>query len=490
MNSEIMGGEGGSLPPRYSLAAQVFRSPPLRGTPPQRPRLVPHARHSFALGHVARTPPPPLILHGCLFPLLLFLTAAIPTGAQTIFDRDASAPGLRFDAPALLAPRISEAPEISARAAVLLDAATGTVLFSKNPNEEIPPASLTKLVAMHIAQNEVAAGRACMDEIVPIGIESWAQNQPPHSSLMFLEPGQTVTLRELMLGLAVPSGNDASVAVAMRFSPSVDEFSAAMTREAERMGLTRTRFVEPSGISAQNMTTAAEFAAFSREYLRLHPQSLAEFHSVREFAFPLAHNAIPARRANPGTIAQEIRNTLLWTFPGVDGLKTGFIPASGFNVALTAERDDTRFIAVILGSPTAQDRARDGETLLSWAFDNFRTVHLAAPAIEDAPLWKGRERAVALLPDPAHPLEFTAPLDRVGDRNAPLWFATEIDAPLVAPLPARHPVGWLVFADNAGEVHRVRLLTAQTHEQGGFFRRLWDRVRLFFYMRSAQNRVG
>ena len=391
--------------------------------------------------------------------------------------QNAHAPGISFYTPPLLVPHLSGAPEISATAAVLIDAATGTVLYARNPGLEIPPASLTKVVAMHLVLNEVAGGRASMDEIVPIGIESWAQNQPPFSSLMFLEPGQTVTLRELMLGLAVPSGNDASVAVAMRFSPSVGEFTAEMTREMRRMGLTRTRFVEPSGISADNMTTAAEFTAFSREYLRRHPQSLADFHSVREFAFPTAANVRPAQRANPGTIVQEIRNTLLWTFPGVDGLKTGFIPASGFNIALTAARDDTRFIATILGSTTAADRNRDGDLLLSWAFDNFRTVRLATPNVEPVRLWKGRERHAALRPE--EPLEFTAPLDRI-DRAAPLWFAVETDGPLVAPLPAFHPAGWLVLADDTGEVHRVRLVTTREYGQGNIFRRIWGAIRLFF----------
>ena len=428
----------------------------------------------------------------CLF-LLLFCGTALfprdteqpgvagfPDGGFALYAaaQNAHAPGLNFDTPPLLAPHLAGAPDISATAAVLIDAATGTVLYARNPGLEIPPASLTKVVAMHLVQNAVAAGRASMDEIVPIGIESWAQNQPPFSSLMFLEPGQIVTLRELMLGLAVPSGNDASVAVALRFSPSVDEFTAEMTREMRRMGLVRTRFVEPSGISALNMTTAAEFTSFSREYLRRHPRSLAEFHSVREFAFPTAANVRPALRANPGTIVQEIRNTLLWTFPGVDGLKTGFIPASGFNVALTAARDDTRFIATILGSTSAADRNRDGDLLLSWAFDNFRTVRLATPRIDPARLWKGRERHVALLP--TEPLVFTAPLDRVGDRAAPLWFAVELDGPLVAPLPAFHPAGWLVLADDAGEVHRVRLVTAREYGRGNIFRRAWGAIRLFF----------
>ncbi|MCL2558191.1 MAG: D-alanyl-D-alanine carboxypeptidase, partial [Treponema sp.] len=342
--------------------------------------------------------------------LLSCLALSLISGAS-LWAREI-APGIVMGTGERLAPRMAGAPEISARAAVLIDAATGTALFAKNHDDEIPPASLTKLMTMRIAQAEIAAGRASLEEIVPIGVESWAQSQPPFSSLMFLEPGQRVTLGELLAGLAVPSGNDAAVAVALRFAPSVQEFSAAMTREARRMGLSRTRFVEPAGISDLNVTTAAEFAAFSRAYLGAHPESLARFHSMQEFSYPLERNATEARRASPGTIRQTNNNPLLWTFPGADGLKTGYIPASGYNIALTAERNGTRFIAVILGAPTAEDRARDGEALLTWAFDNFATVRPVAPLLAAEPLWQGAQRQARLAI--ALPLDFTAPADKAG----------------------------------------------------------------------------
>ncbi|MDR0442462.1 MAG: serine hydrolase, partial [Treponema sp.] len=147
---------------------------------------------------------------------------------------------LNFDTPALLAPFTAKAPEIISRAAVLIDAETGTVLFSKNHNEEIPPASLAKLMTMHLLMNEIEKGNASLNEIVSITEESWALRQPPRSSLMFIAPGQIVTLREIMLGLAVSSGNDAAVAAALRLSPTVADFAAMMTTEARRMGLSVT----------------------------------------------------------------------------------------------------------------------------------------------------------------------------------------------------------------------------------------------------------
>jgi D-alanyl-D-alanine carboxypeptidase (penicillin-binding protein 5/6) len=424
--------------------------------------------------------------------LLILLLCAASLFAQTAPRDTGDRPGL--SASPLLAPYLASAPEIISQAALLVDAETGTVLYAKNPHEEIPPASLTKLMTMHLVLKEVDAGRASLDEIVPISVESWALRQPPRSSLMFLAPGQTVTLREIMLGLAVPSGNDAAVAAALRVAPTVDEFAAMMTAEARRMGLAKTRFVEPSGISENNFTTAAEFTAFCREYLRLHPQVLAEFHSMPEFAYPKASNVAEAFRDRPNTIVQVNRNTLLKTFPGTDGLKTGYIDEAGYNIALTAQRNNSRFIAVILGAPAHPGgdriRDRDGEQLLSWAFDHFKTVRPIFDPPEPVRLWKGKTKWVELRIDDAgssnpagssNSISFTAPSDRA--RINSLRFTTEVDSPLIAPLPANFPVGWQVISDEKGELYRVRLLTAQEYQQGNILKRIWDSIRLFFQKR-------
>jgi D-alanyl-D-alanine carboxypeptidase (penicillin-binding protein 5/6) len=251
-----------------------------------------------------------------------------------------------------------------------------------------------------------------------------------------------------------------------------------MTMEARRLGLARTRFTEPAGISEDNMTSAGEFAFFCREYLRQHPQSLTEYHSVREFAYPKAANVAEAFRSDPKTIVQENRNNLLKTFPGVDGLKTGYIDEAGYNIALTAERNDTRFIAVLLGAPARPGgdriRDRDGEHLLSWAFANFKTVYPAVQAPEPARLWKGKDKRVILRLAEA-PI-FTAPFERA----VSLQYTGEINHPLIAPLPAHYPVGAMVISDEEGELHRVPLLTVQAYEQGNIFRRMWDSIRLLF----------
>ena len=379
-----------------------------------------------------------------------------------------------FNTPPLLSSYLISPPEITSKAAVLIDAETGTLLFSKNPDEEIPPASLTKLMTMHLVMKEIEEGRATYDEIIPVTVASWAQSQPPRSSLMFLAPGQIVTLREIMLGLAVPSGNDAAVAAALRLSSSMDEFAFLMTNEARKFDMNVTRFVEASGISEFNITTAKEFAWFCRQYIKLHPQSLIDFHSVPDFSYPLEHNVAPAYRSNPRTIWQENRNNLLKSFDGVDGLKTGYIDEAGYNIALTAQRNDTRFILVILGAESARNRDADGASLLSWAFENFKTVRPVIGPIEKQRLYKGKANEIELYVD--LPLDFTSPLDRANS----LKYETQINGTLIAPLSEGETVGYFIISDDHGELIRTPLLTVREYEKGNIFKRIWHSILLLF----------
>ncbi|MCL2174729.1 MAG: D-alanyl-D-alanine carboxypeptidase [Treponema sp.] len=402
-----------------------------------------------------------------------------------------------FETPYPLLPYFDEAPAISSRSAVLIDAETGALLYSKNSSEEIPPASITKLMTMHLVMKEIKEGRASYDEIIPITVESWAQSQPRQSSLMFLEPGQIVTLREILLGLAVSSGNDAAVAAALRLAPSMEEFAEKMTLEARRMGLNVTRFEDASGYSDQNITTAEEFAYFCYQYIRLHPNSMKDFHSVVEYSYPTAENIPEGYRRRISTITQPNRNTLLSKFEGADGLKTGFIPASGNSIALTAARDNTRFILMLMGAPSgrrgAYIRETDSINLLSWAFKNFKTVHFNVGQLDDVKLWKGKEKFIKLKLDgnklkiKNKELEINNPKEicftSFADRSDSLSYEIILNGELKAPLPADHPVGYLVISDNIGEVHRVTLVTDKEYERGNVFKRIWDSIVLLFKKR-------
>lgn len=376
--------------------------------------------------------------------------------------------------------QFEEVPEIRCKAAVLLDAVTGEVLYAKNADEEIPPASLTKLMTIHLALQKVHRGEIFLDEPVELPPESWAVNQPPRSSLMFLADKQIVTLRELLLGLAVSSGNDAAVAVASYASGGVESFADDMNREARTLGLTQTRFVEPSGISEHNITTAMEYAQFCRAYINFHPEVMEELHSVGEFTYPKARNYPADWKGIIDEIRQPNKNNLLGSL-GVDGLKTGFIEESGYNIALTAEQNGTRYIAVLLGFPgtissraAEQMRAEDGKLLLSWAFENYKTVSPRLDSFPAIPVWKAAENSAEIVP--LGSMDFTARTNRA----EPLHWVINIDEPVIAPLPAGSVVGNIVFYDSQGELKRVPMVTKEAVVEGNIFKRLWHSIRLFF----------
>ncbi|QEK01413.1 D-alanyl-D-alanine carboxypeptidase family protein [Treponema phagedenis] len=269
------------------------------------------------------------------------------------------------------------APILAAQSVIVANADTGQLLYEYQADRKIPPASLTKLVAMYVAMQAIDSGEITLDQVVVPPRESWAENIPPGSSLLFLGPNQQLTVSELLRGMAVVSGNDAAIALAHAVSGSVPKFVERMNQAVKTLGLKHTVFTEPSGLSEENYTTARDFARFCLVYLREYPKNLERFHALQELTYPLSHNV-----KNLISITQPATNTLLGKLKGCDGLKTGFIYESGFNIALTCKRAGTRILAVILGGAgktIAQGRAireKDGEKIMNWAFHNFQTYPL------------------------------------------------------------------------------------------------------------------
>lgn len=283
-------------------------------------------------------------------------------------------------------------PELNvlAESAILIDVSNGNVIYEKNPDEVIPPASMTKLFSMYIVDQEVAAGNLKYEDYIKLPPECWACNMPPHSSLMFLGEDQKVTLEELLLGLSICSGNDAAYALAYAVCGSMEAFVARMNQVALDLGLVNTHFVESSGYSEENTTTAREMAAFARVYLMQHPDSLQRFHSVKSFTYPKERNMAPGDYVHSQdwskglprhitmSITQENTNPLLGLLEGCDGLKTGYIDESGYNLTLTAKRDNTRYLSVTMKGPGTnakegqQGRINDGLELMEYAFAAFK----------------------------------------------------------------------------------------------------------------------
>ncbi|MDR2897844.1 MAG: D-alanyl-D-alanine carboxypeptidase [Spirochaetaceae bacterium] len=372
-------------------------------------------------------------------------------------------------------------PELSlyARSAILVDIATGNILFEKNADAVIPPASMTKIALMFVVFQEIARGGISLSDVVDLPPESWAVNAPPGSSLMFLEEGQVVTLEDLLVGLSVASGNDAAIAVAYHISGSVEAFCRRMTEEMRKLGLTVTTFVEPSGYSELNLTTAREFAAFSRIYLDRYPESLELFHSRESMVFPLGRN-IPGETRS-GTIPGVSRtlyatNKLVGLLEGCDGLKTGYIDESGYNLILTARRGETRFLSVTMGGPGRNSmegtryRNADGTTLMEWAFGSFYTARPLETASAPVRIWYGADSAASLVE--AEIIKLTVPRQFEGKLVRRLEFPEELDAPVYV----GQQYGTAVYEADGVVLDTVPLVADRTLEQGSRLKVFMDTI--------------
>lgn len=405
-----------------------------------------------------------------------------------------------FYTPPLLHPApctqgIPQPAAISARSAVVMDAASGALLFEKNPDQSIPPASLTKLVAMYTVMQAVERGEISLTDTITPPAESWAVNIPSGSSLMFLGKNQRVTVEELMRGMAVVSGNDAAVALAMHTAGSVEAFVRQMNEAVAALGLQNTHFEDANGLSEYNRTTARDFARFCAVYVRKYPDHLAQFHSLREFSYPQPHNMLKALPS----IHQSATNTLLGKLDGCDGIKTGFIYESGFNIALTAQRNGIRFIAVILGGAgksMAEGKAlreENGTILMEWAFSHFSTRYaqdfpLDMPVV---PVVGAKEPAsrTALLPQLADPSgnggAFTVPHSEPGEtvpNTAEIHSRIFAAGVLAAPIAAGQKIGKIQFFTEDEEKPLVLaefpLIANKTLEKGSVLRWKYDNLAL------------
>ena len=369
-------------------------------------------------------------------------------------------------------PEVPSPPEVDARSVAIVDLARGEVLYSLNPDEPIPPASLTKLMTMRLALEAVKSGKIGLYDIVDIRHEE--VNLPYGSSLMYLQAGMKVPFDDLIRGMAVISGNDAALTVARVLGGSTEGFAEMMNAEAIRMGLSNTHFVEPSGLSSRNMTTAAEMAAFSRRYLLEEPEALANYHARYSMEFPRAEVMPEGVPAPDIKILLRNRNNLLFNYDGCDGLKTGFIRQSGYNQVVTAEREGSRFIVVTMGGSTIASRINAGSRLLDWAFANWRTVDPQMPELPAVRAWGGSSPMVDLVPAENGP--FTIPSQYAGAVSIRVEAEDETNAPILA----GQKLGSLVYLSGERVLKRVNLLAANEVSQGHVFIRLRDALTRFF----------
>lgn len=368
-------------------------------------------------------------------------------------------------------------PELEwAAAAVLLDHQTGSILYSFNGDEPRVPASLTKLVAIYTALDAAASGEFDLDRPYPVSPSAFASAVPPGSSLMFLGPDQMVNGWDLLRGLAVSSGNDAAVEVALRVSGSVGAFSNRMNRTLSALGLNEMFFEEPAGLSPGNRITARQMAQFSGILLEEWPQTIEELFMLPAFTYPLAVH-FPNGVLQGRSIMQENRNLLLREYPGAEGLKTGFTSAAGYNLAASAHRDGRRLIAVILGVEGSNHleggrrRSADATALLDWGFEMFETVTPGIPALQDRPVWGGAGESFPVLAD--EPTAVVLPVSALELLRGEVELYTD----QWAPLSAGEEVGTIRYLVGDCLIQTVSVRAATDVAAGSLFRRGVDWVR-------------
>ncbi len=353
---------------------------------------------------------------------------------------------------------VPKAPDLDASAYILLDAESGTVLVEHNADERLPPASLTKLMTSYIAVHELELGNVSENTLVPISEKAWRKG----GSKMFVRVGTEVPLIDLLRGIIVQSGNDASVAVAEYFAGSEDAYAGWMNQFAERFGMSNSHFMNATGWPADNhYTTARDLATLSLRIIKDHPHYYS-LYAEKYYEY--------------NDIRQPNRNKLLWRDPSVDGLKTGHTEAAGYCLAASAVRDNTRLVAVVMGTRSEEARARETQKLLAYGFRYYETrkVYDGGEVLQTNPVWLGAADSVEVGVDDQ--LYLTLPRGMKGE----LEVSMTTDEFIEAPVSRGQVVGTLTLSMD-GEVQAERPLIALNDvEEAGFFGRLWGSIKLFF----------
>ena len=378
----------------------------------------------------------------------------------------------------LTASAAAQAPLLSARSWLLLDANSGVTLASHEPARRLEPASLTKLMTAYVVFIALGETRISLDDRVTVSNAAFAA-PGREGARMFIEPGRTVTTSELLRGLIVSSGNDAAVALAEHTAGSQAAFVERMNAEARRLGLTDTRFANPTGLSdPQQYSTARDLARLAQRLRSDFPQHVALFRE-REFTY--------------NQISQANRNRLLWSDPSVDGMKTGHLDASGWSIVATAVRPRGKgdngyercLIAVVLGAPSDSVRAQEALRLLNYGFTEYETVRLfrAAQVVARPEVLKGDRSELPIGPE--RDVFVTVPaaeLQRLGERE--LRSSIERPDPLVAPLTKGETVGRLKVSLSGQVVADAPVVALENVQAAGLFGRAYDAVRLWWRRRN------
>ncbi len=354
-------------------------------------------------------------------------------------------------------------PTVTAKQYVLVDYQTGRVLAEQGGDERVPPASITKVMTSYVVAAERRAGKIKDSDPVTISENAWRSGGAvTDGSTSFLELNSQVPLKDLLMGMIIQSGNDASIAIAEHVAGSESTFAALMNQYAQQLGLSNSHFVNAHGLyDPEHYMSANDIAKLSRALIREFPEEYAHY-SLKEYTW------------NEHT--QRNRNVLLWRDPSVDGIKTGHLSQAGYCLAASAKRGDTRLIAVVMNTAGEKVRADEAHALLNYGFRFFEThkVYEAMAPISEVTLWHGEvEKAKVGL---AQAALVTVPRGAYARIAATM----NVQRPLSAPLKKGQNVGTLKLTLDGQVVYEAALVALEDQAEGGFFKRMSDSVWLWF----------
>lgn len=353
---------------------------------------------------------------------------------------------------------IPAAPQLAASGYLLIDANTGKVLVENNAAEQLPPASLTKLMTAYIVANELDRGNLQQDNMVEISVKAWRMG----GSKMFVREGTKVKLIDLLRGVIIQSGNDASVALAEHIAGSEGAFVDIMNQQAALLGMNDTHFENSTGWPADgHLTTAHDLSLLARAIINDHPE-FYKLYSEKYFRY--------------NGINQPNRNKLLFRDKTVDGMKTGHTEEAGYCLVSSARKNGMRLIAVVMGTRSEEARAAESQKLLSYGFRYFQTHQLysAGDVLSSPKVWAGMEEKVEL--GITEDIFLTIPRGAQDSLEASLHIDDVIKAPIAQGL----ELGNLTVVLDGEQLVDVPLVAQQAVAEAGFFSRLWDNIVLFF----------
>ncbi|MEO8134673.1 MAG: D-alanyl-D-alanine carboxypeptidase family protein [Betaproteobacteria bacterium] len=350
-------------------------------------------------------------------------------------------------------------PPIAASSWLLTDLTSNRILAAQKSDERREPASLTKLMTAYLAFSALRQKQITLAQTVTVSTRAWRAQ----GSRMFIEPNRPVTIDELLRGMIVQSGNDASVAIAEAVSGSEEAFAQAMTREAQRLGMKNTNFTNSTGLShPQHYSNASDLALLAAAIIRDYPDYYP-LYSIKEYKY--------------NNITQPNRNRLLWTDQYVDGMKTGFTDLAGYCLVASARRGPRRLLSVVMGAASDSARAIESQKLLNFGFQYYDTPRLYEKnqVVATLPVWKGtaKEVKVGFTDD----MYMSLPKG-IGPK---LKVAMEAQEPLTAPIAQGQKVGMLNLTLDGKPIAGFPLQALEEVPQTGIFGRAWDSVRLWFH---------